>query len=515
MTLIVLAVAWLLGILLADMLPHPAALPLAGTLLLALGALLARRAPRVRLAALALCCAALGAARYDAAQIPATPRTAWLLNDKGDITLIGVVAEDPQRTAEGQQLVLSAERAVVGGRERPAEGLVLVKLPPYPQRRYGERLALAGALTTPRGPDRPGAFDYRRYLERKGIFSLMEPEGVRQLEGTGGSPLLAALLELRARCQRVLLRELPEPQASLAVGILLGLQSSIPDDVAADFSATGTSHILVISGWNITIISTMLYGVTERLRLKKNAAFWAILVTIWLYTLFVGASATVIRAAVMGTVVVVGQRLERPAHAWTTLFAATWVMTLWNPQTLWDMGFQLSALATASLFAYGKGTEALLLKTPLRVGWLDWAREALTATLAAQILALPLILFAFGNLSVIAPLANVALLPMVPYAMLFGAICLAGGLVWLPLGQWLATVAYLFLAWLTEGARLFAHLPYAAVLLPPFPLWLLLGYYAIVVGAWLWNAALAGASSQSPGPRPVSSPSESRMRSFT
>jgi len=76
-----------------------------------------------------------------------------------------------------------------------------------------------------------------------------------------------------------------------------------------------------------------------------------------------------------------------------------------------------------------------LLKTPLRVGWLDWAREALTATLAAQILALPLILYQFGNLSIIAPLANVVLLPVVPAAMLFGAICLAGGLVWLPLGQ--------------------------------------------------------------------------------
>jgi competence protein ComEC len=159
----------------------------------------------------------------------------------------------------------------------------------------------------------------------------------------------------------------------------------------------------------------MLYSITERLRLSKRAAFWAIMGCIWLYTLFVGASPTVIRAAVMGTIVVLGQRLERRAHAWTTIFAACWAMTLYDPQTLWDLGFQLSALATASLFAYGKGTEALLLKTPLRVGWLDWAREALTATLAAQILALPLILYHFGNLSIIAPLANVILLPMVPY----------------------------------------------------------------------------------------------------
>jgi competence protein ComEC len=98
----------------------------------------------------------------------------------------------------------------------------------------------------------------------------------------------------------------------------------------------------------------------EGLRLSERKAFWAILITIWLYTLFVGATPTVIRAAVMGAILVVGQRLERRAHAWTTLLAACWAMMLW------DLGFQLSALATASLFAYGKGTERLLLHTPLR-----------------------------------------------------------------------------------------------------------------------------------------------------
>jgi competence protein ComEC len=428
--------------------------------------------------------------RLDLAHVETTPRSVWRLNDRGDLTIEGVVVEDPRRTEDGQRALIAADRAVVDGRARPIQGLVLLKLPPYPERRYGDRLRLTGALTSPREAERPGQFDYRQYLARKRIFSLMEPKATRLVSRRNGSPAWATLLDLRDRARRVLLRELPEPQASLAVGILLGLQSSIPADVGADFSATGTSHILVISGWNITIISTALYGLAEGLRVSKRKAFWAILVTIWLYTLFVGASATVIRAAVMGTIVVVGQRAERPAHAWTTLFAACWAMTLYDPQTLWDMGFQLSALATASLFAYGKGTEALLLKTPLRVGWLDWAREALTATLAAQILALPLILYQFGNLSIIAPIANVVMLPMVPSAMLFGAICLAGGIVWLPLGQWLALPAYLFLAWLTEGARLFASLPYAAVQLPPFPLWVLLGYYAIVVGGWLWNTTL-------------------------
>jgi competence protein ComEC len=495
LTLIILAIAWLLGILAADLFSLPL-LPLGVVVAISLLiAVAGGRVPQARLAALALCCAALGAARFDLAQVPVTPLSVQLLNDQGDLLLQGVVVDDPKRAEDGQRALIAAERVAVGGKTRPVEGLLLVKLPVYPERRYGDRLQLTGALTTPREADRPGEFDYRQYLVRKRIFSLIEPKTVRLLGQNNGSPFWSGLLSLRDRARRVLLRELPEPQASLAVGILLGLQSSIPDDVSATFSVTGTSHILVISGWNISIIAAALYTAAESLRISKRKAFWAILITIWLYTFFVGASPTVIRAAVMGTIVVVGQRLERRAHAWTTIFAACWAMTLWDPQTLWDLGFQLSAMATASLFAYGKGTEALLLKTPLRIGWLDWAREALTATLAAQILALPLILYNFGNLSIIAPLANVILLPMVPYAMLFGAVALVGGLVWLPLGQWLAMVAYLFLAWLTEGARLFAEMPYAAVQLPPFPLWLLLGYYAIVVGGWLWNVSLERESS--------------------
>lgn len=130
---------------------------------------------------------------------------------------------------------------------------------------------------------------------------------------------MATLLRFRDRARQTLLRELPEPQAALAVGILLGLQSSIPDDVLDHFSATGTSHILVISGWNITIISAALYSLADGMKLARRKAFWTILITIWVYTLFVGATPTVIRAAVMGSVVVLGQRLERPAHAWTTL----------------------------------------------------------------------------------------------------------------------------------------------------------------------------------------------------
>ena len=389
MTLIYAALAWLVGLLIADNLPTPILLAFAIAALSTMGILFTRRYPRLRLCLLVLCCMTAGMGRMALAAPQASGRDIAHLLDQGELRLVGVITEDPQHTESKQRAVLTVEHVFLAGKWQTAGGMVLLTLPVYPERHYGDRLELTGQVKLPREAEQPGAFDYRLYLARRDIFTLLEPKTVRLLQPEQGNPIRMALLELRNHSRQILMRSLPEPQAALAVGILLGLQSAIPENVGEAFSITGTSHILVISGWNITIIATALYSLAERLKLSKHAVFWVILITIWLYTLFVGASATVVRAAVMGTIVVLGQRMERQAHAWTTLLAASCAMTLLNPHTLWDLGFQLSALATASLFAFGKGTEAMLLHTPLRWEWLAWAREALTATLAAQILALP------------------------------------------------------------------------------------------------------------------------------
>jgi competence protein ComEC len=496
-TLIYLAIAWMLGIIAADLLPLSPVVFQAATALGALLAALSWRRPRLRLIGLLLCCAALGGWRYGAAQRPPTAQDVRLLRGRGALTLDGFVQGDPKRTDDGQQVILADQAAQIGAQRRRADGIVLLNLPPYPEYRYGQHLVALGELETPRTATRPGEFDYRAYLARKGIFVLMREPLVRVRPGESSNPALRALLAFRDRCKAVLLRELPEPQASIAVGVLLGLQSSIPDETYNTFSVTGTSHILVVSGWNFTIVATVLAGLASRLRLKRNTIFWISMLVLWSYAFFVGPTGTVLRAAVMASLVVLARSIDRRTEPWTLLFAACWALTLYDPNTLWDLGFQLSALATASLFAFGRPVEAWLRRCPpLRWASLEWATEALTATLAAQILALPIILYQFGNLSLIAPLANILLVPVVPYTMLLGTLALVGGLIWLPLGQGLALIVWLPLSWLTEGARLLAQVPMAAIQLPPFPLWLLLGYYAIVVCGWLWNAHLVAAGAR-------------------
>ncbi|WP_255603781.1 ComEC/Rec2 family competence protein [Oscillochloris sp. ZM17-4] len=319
---------------------------------------------------------------------------------------------------------------------------------------------------------------------------MRDPADLRLLPAAGGGPL-RLLYAARERCRETLIRLIPEPQAALIVGILLGIQSSIPDDVYAAFSTTGTSHILVVSGWNFTIVAALLGGLMERLRLGRWPAFWITLAMMWVYAMFTGGSAAVLRAAVMASLMVLARASERRSEPWTLLLAACWIISAADPHTLWDLGFQLSAMATGSLFAFARPVEGWLGgRPPFRWPWMAPFTEALTATLAAQVLTLPLILYAFGNLSIIAPLANVLIVPVVPYAMLFGSLALAGGLLWLPLGQALGALLWLPLTWIAGGVGVLSQPRWAAVQLPPFPLWLLLVYY-VLVGALWWRRGRA------------------------
>jgi len=489
--LIRLAIAWMLGIVGADGL-RPATGWLwaaAGLGLLAALVLRGRRLARGRVAALCLLCAALGGLRYLGSLPTLGPQSVAALVEQGTITLQGSIAGEPRRSEEQQRVVLRVETVTINDATTAAEGLALLVLPPYPAYAYGDRLLVRGELHQPRAAERPGAFDYRAYLAHRGIFTIMqEPREVHLLAGTNGLAPLAALLAFRAHCQAILLRTLPEPQAALAIGVVLGIQSSIPDEVYQSFSVTGTSHILVVSGWNFTIVASMLGALAARLRLGRGATLALALVVMWVYAIFTGASAAVLRAAAMASLAAVARASERSSEPWHLLLGACWLISLADPHTLWDLGFQLSALATASLFAYGQPVaDWFSRRRPFTWPVMAPISEALVATFAAQVLTLPLILYQFGNLSLVSPLANVVIVPVVPFAMGLGALALIGGLLWLPLGQWLALGAWLPLTWIAESARLLATPRWAAVQIPPFPLWLLLAGYTLLALHWWWR----------------------------
>ncbi|MGA9351094.1 MAG: DNA internalization-related competence protein ComEC/Rec2 [Anaerolineae bacterium] len=490
MTLIYLGCAWLAGIFLGSLLPLPSGFVWLLTSLPLASLLLWRKDQRVRLISVCFLSLLLGTLRFNASIPPQSLDEGHLAhyNGQGWVKIEGIVSDEPDVRDTYTNLRVAVARIEVSGQGRDVRGTVLVRAPRYPEYDYGDELEIEGLLEAP--PELED-FSYREYLARQGVYSILWRSQITLVDRGQGSTSRRALLAFKRRAQKVIALILHEPQAALLTGILLGIETGIPADLMEAFSATGTAHIIVISGFNISIIAGLFSGLSTRLFGKRRAMPLA-LAGIIVYTILVGASAAVVRAAIMGCLYVIATHYGRQTEALTSLMAAAILMTLLNPQTLWDVGFQLSFAATLGLILYTPVLQSWferLLSKMLSPGTarhaVELLNEALVITLAAQITTMPLIVYHFRQLSLVTLLSNFLVLPAQPGVMLWGGLATIAGLVWLPLGQVLGWIAWLFLTYTVRAVEITASLPYASLNLghvSPSVVWL---YYGLLAGATL------------------------------
>ncbi|MDA8216677.1 MAG: DNA internalization-related competence protein ComEC/Rec2, partial [Dehalococcoidales bacterium] len=379
--------------------------------------------------------------------------------------------------------------------EGPAEGTALVFLPRFPEFRSGDTVTLTGDLETP--PDF-AAFSYRAYLARRGIYSLLRYPRARLVSRTEDEGPLAIIAGVRGRLHESIARILPEPQGALAGGLLLGARTRIPDDVVAAFQTTGTSHILAISGLHVSIVVGLVGGLSARLfgrRKLLSAAVTALAIVG--YALLAGAGPSVQRAAVMGILALLATQLGRPRDGLVGLAFACLLLTAIHPQTLLEVGFQLSALATAGLIVLAPRLRAFFGRLP------DWIAATSSVTLAAQLAVLPVVVINFRQLSLVSLFTNVLAVPVLPGALEWSAVAAVAGLVWAPIGTACGWVAWAYLSalvWLVENA---ARFPYAAIAVDaPHPALAWLYYAGILVGLygrWPDLSPVRGAASRFAG----------------
>ncbi|MFZ5919167.1 MAG: DNA internalization-related competence protein ComEC/Rec2 [Chloroflexota bacterium] len=492
MPLVYLSIAWLIGIALAGVLQgdERALVLLASVSLLPLAAyLLWIEERRLRIPAVCGLFLLLGMGRYWLAVPHFDDSDVASYNGQGWATLEGVVVGEPDVRGSYTNLRLRVETLQLDSVSHTVKGLALARVSRYPEYRYGDRLEVSGLLEEP--PEFED-FSYKDYLARQGIHSLVRRAQVSLLNRDEGSPFWRAIFAVKSRTQATIGRILPEPQASLLSGILLGVEGGIPADVMADFSATGSTHVIAISGFNFAIVAGMLSALGTRL-LGKAHSFYFALGGIVLYMLLVGPSGAVVRAALMGALYAWGVHLGRQSHALNSTLAAALGLTAWNPHWLWDMGFQLSFAATLGLVLFTDPLQRRFESLLTRLLPSVWVRpvaaflnDALIVTTAAQITTLPIILYNFGQLSLVTLLTNLLILPAQPAVMLWGGLATVAGSIWLPLGQVLGWVAWLFLAYTTRMVELTAAVPHAAVNLGPVSAAAVWAYYGLLsAGVWI------------------------------
>ncbi|NLG50984.1 MAG: DNA internalization-related competence protein ComEC/Rec2 [Chloroflexi bacterium] len=494
MTLIALTIAWMLGILFARQV-GVSPLALGGLTLAGAGwAVWCRRSRRPCRQAVLLLAALLGGWRYWLAVPRINEGHLAFYNDTGWVTVLGHVSADPSIRDTYTQLELSAHEVEVRERRYPVRGKVVLNVAHYPAYAYGDVLRVGGQLETPPVLD---DFSYREYLAARGVRSLLRRPEVTQLEGRAGSALLRLMLRLKSWLRGVIEGVLPYPEAGLLCGLLLGLGHTLPDYLADAFRVVGLTHLIVISGYNISLVSQSAMTLAGRF-LYRWAALLLSLAAIGLFTLFVGPSPPVARAALMGGLFVGAQLAGRKAHAPTSLAAASLCMTLWDPLSLWSVSFQLSFAATLGLILLAPALERRLIARLNAWGsaartarWWGLARDGLLVTGAAQLATLPILWYHFQQVSVVSLLANVLVLPVQPAVMALGFAATVGGAVWEAAGRALGWLVWPWLRYTIWVAQELGGWSWAAVEVPRIPALLVWAVYGAM--AW-WLLAPRGSS---------------------
>jgi len=327
-------------------------------------------------------------------------------HDGDKLRVSGVVCQEPSRFSYQQKISLAT---------------LSVYLPKYPEVYYGDKIVVEGVVQ-------------KGELQNARLVLKEEEKG--------------ALSGLRKSLVGFFQRSLPEPHAALVAGISLGAKGSLPKDFWDNLTKTGTAHVVVASGMNVSLVASFLLGVLVLFLNRKKALFLA-LVGIWAYTAISGFEAPIIRAAVMGSIAFSAQEMGRVYSAWRALVFTGLILLIIFPDWLTDLGFILSFVATASILVFQKSMDKFFSFFPRLV------RGDFSTTLAAQIGVSPILFVTFGQFNLLSPLINVLVLWTIPIITVLGIVGGVVGLLVPFLGRSILFLSYPLTTWFITVVRLF------------------------------------------------------------
>ena len=491
--LVVIAVAWLAGILLESWLLLPSFAILIGAALALVGVILFWRTSMGMLVSLFMLCLLLGAWRYATASFAGDPQAISAFIGSGKVVVRGTVADEPKLLDRSRllQVAVSSISTNAGSSWQDAHGQLEVQIAgatidnPYGPN-YGDNVELKGQLQPPFPSHSPEM-----------LASMTFPQ--LAVVGFGGNPIIAALFQLRLKLASVITQSLPQPMAALLVAILLSLRTPALKPLMHAFQVTGTAHLVAPSGFKVTILAGLVAGSTRwfykrrsnqgkpLLPAQKREGDWRrwlatvlVILSIIGYTVLSGGGPAALRAGIMGILLVIAPRFGRIYNIYTSLALAALVMSMSDVYVLWDTGFQLSTL----------GTLGIVVLTPLflrlfrpleRLSFLHPISETIAVTLAAQTATLPIFAFTFDQISLIAPVTNVLIVPLLGVILVLGILVCVAGAIYIPLGIFCGWITWPLLWYAANIASTCASIPAAFLSVSNLDIRLAWGYYGILL----------------------------------
>lgn len=407
------------------------------------------------------------------------------------VVLEGMIVDEPDERENNTRLIVKFESLTSPDEKNNTKTILghskaIIITDIYPRFSYGDKVQIEGELKKPKnfaGGDGE-TFDYVSYLSKDEIFyQIFYPKEISLLGSGYGNPVKRYLFAFKRAFLEKVNRVIPDPESSLLGGLVVGAKQSLGEKLQEDFRKTGVIHIVVLSGYNVTIVAEGIMRFFAFLPRTFGLSLGAI--SIILFAILTGGSATIVRASIMALFVLLARATGRTQMITRALFLAGFLMLLHNPKILvFDSSFQLSFTATIALIFLAPKIEKHFKLVPTKFQ----LREFATATVATQIFVLPMILYKMGTLSLVALPVNLLILVFVPSTMFLGFITGMFGFISTTLSLPFAYVTNVLLAYQLKVVDIFATLPFAAIEINYFPIWIAILIYTIYgIFIWKWS----------------------------
>jgi competence protein ComEC len=420
----------------------------------------------------------LGAWRFQQAELKFLNSQLRKFNDREQkITLIGKIVQEPEVREKSQKLIIKTEEIQFKDLSQKIEEKVLVITRRYLEYQYGDKLKITGKLETPKIFE---DFNYQNYLKKDYIFSLIYFPKIELLEREKPKnfteKFFTKILKFKNKLREVISQNLSPPQSSILSAMILGDKRKISQEWKEKLNIAGVRHITAVSGLHITVLTLILMTLFLSLGFWRQQAFYFSLIFIFLFILLTGFQPSAIRAGIMGGLVLFAQYLGRLSKSSQALFFAGALMLFLNPFLKYDIGFQLSFLAMLGIIY-------LLPFFQEYLKFISWEnlRDILAMTFSAYLFTLPILIYNFGYFSLVAPLSNLLIVPLLYWIMLFGFLFVLAGTLWSFLGWLLSFPLWLLLTYLIKIVDWFSQIPLASFSFKISWFWLFFLYLILII----------------------------------
>lgn len=356
---------------------------------------------------------------------------------------------------------------------------------------YGDKVLIKGEFVEPSEARNYGGFDYKEYLKSIKIYGTIKADNVEVLANNNNNSIFTFANNINLKIKENINKLIPEKYGAIFTGLILGETSKVEEEVNDNFKIANISHVLAISGMHITYIVLGIELLLKKGIGKRKTRIVTIIILV-IYMFITGFSPSVVRASIMGIVMLISKLIHRKNDIWTSISLSLLILLVYNPFLILNVGLQLSYLGTIGIVCFNKNVYNFLRKLKIRnkkikyrinrkiILFMDKIKEILSVTLSAQIVILPILLFNFNILGIYFFISNILVSIIIGPIIIVGFVCILISFISIEIAKILSIFMSVGIQILISISEI-SHLPFSKIYIPTPKVWQIIIYYICVI----------------------------------